>query len=123
MSLIKRILIFIARLFSSNDSIAATATISSPTINNKRTKSRGRHLWKTATKCVICGKPLKRGVGQIVFFCSKECRKIGRGDKKVRQRRRKMMEYLKTKNERSQYDASKSEADRRPSSTALLHQE
>ena len=101
-----------------------TATATTPKIiKNKKTKPRGRYLWKTATQCVICGKPLKRGGGQIVFFCSKECRKIGRGDKKTRQRRRKMMEYLKTKNERSQNDASKPGADRQYSSAALLHQE
>ena len=116
MRLIKRILKLFRR--------TATATAATPEIiKNKKTKPRGRYLWKTATTCVICGKPLKRGGGQIVFFCSKECRRIGRGDKKVRQRRRKMMEYLKTKNERSQHVANEPEGDRQPRGAALLYQE
>ena len=43
-----------------------------------------RVISRTPTICVVCGKPLARGRGQLVYTCSKKCRKYFRGGKKVR---------------------------------------
>lgn len=39
---------------------------------------KGRWLTTTANYCVRCKKPITRAPGQVVFFCSKECRKLWR---------------------------------------------
>jgi phage FluMu protein Com len=40
------------------------------------------YIVKSPIRCVVCGKDLIRDSGQYMLYCSRECRKLGRGGKR-----------------------------------------
>jgi len=81
---------FIGRWFKKKNRVEkaldAPEAIRSDVVKSAIKKNQGILVTKTANYCLVCGKPLRRAARQIMYFCTKSCRRIGRGGKKNRRR-------------------------------------